>query len=189
MFSKKFLGGNKIRPMSFAIRRIRHRISDKMANQLYFGHIYSHLIFLNPLWSAANANDLDELFIIQKKALKAIHKKDLRTPTNELFTEKILPLPVINDYHLLILAFKIKHNLIKNNVQIRYIRDLHTRETRRQNDFYIYPYETKFGYADFYCRGLVKYNELNENLKRIQTISIFKTRLKEYLYSEYATEN
>lgn len=181
--------GNKIRPMSFAIRRIRHRISDKMANQLYFGHIYSHLIFLNPLWSAANANDLDELFIIQKKALKAIHKKDLRTPTNELFTEKILPLPVINDYHLLILAFKIKHNLIKNNVQIRYIRDLHTRETRRQNDFYIYPYETKFGYADFYCRGLVKYNELNENLKRIQTISIFKTRLKEYLYSEYATEN
>lgn len=179
---------NKIIPMAFAIRRIRHRISEKTATQLYFAHIYSHLIFMNPIWSAASKVKLEEMFVVQKKALKFAHKKPMLTPSNELFSEKILPLPVINEYLLLILAFKIKNNLIKNIVEIPPVSSVHQYPTRQREDFYLQPYETRYGSADFYYRGLKNYNELPVEIKRFRTLKIFKTRLREYLYEKF-TEN
>lgn len=71
----------KILPMAFSIRRIRHRINEKIAVQICFAHIYSHLIFMNPLWSAANNERLNELFVIQKKALKFMKKASSHTFT------------------------------------------------------------------------------------------------------------
>lgn len=175
----------KILPMTFAIRRIRSRITDKIANQLYFSHIYSHLTFMNPLWSAVNKENVNELFILQKKAIKIMNKKDMLTPSAALFTEKILPLPVINDYHLLILAFKIKHNLIKHISDIRYVNEIHSYNTRNREHFFVVPHETRYGYANFYHRGLIKFNELCESVKKYHTIKIFKTRLKEHLFTNY----
>ena len=179
---------NKLLPMAFAIRRIRHRISEKTANQLYFAHVYSHLTFMNPLWSSANKERIGDLFVIQKKVLKMIHKKNILTPTNELFSNKILPLPVINDYHLLILAFKIKHNLIKHNSIIQYVNEVHSYNTRQTGNFYVTAYETRYGCANFYHRGLTKYNQLSDSVKKFHTIKIFKLRLREHLYKKYIDE-
>jgi hypothetical protein len=44
----------KISPMIYAIRRIRHFVNQKTLRLIYFSHIYSHLIFMNPIWSVAN---------------------------------------------------------------------------------------------------------------------------------------
>lgn len=62
----------KILPIAYAIKRVRFLIPDSIATQLYFAHVYSHLIYLNPIWAAANVTDINDLFISQKKALKAI---------------------------------------------------------------------------------------------------------------------
>ncbi|CRL03080.1 CLUMA_CG016606, isoform A [Clunio marinus] len=43
---------NKCLSMTFAIKRTIHSMNIQLAYQLYFAHIYSHLIFLNPLWSS-----------------------------------------------------------------------------------------------------------------------------------------
>ena len=68
---------------------------------------------------------------------------------------------------------------------IHYVRDIHERSTRRQSDFYVYPYESKYGAADFYRRGSIKYNELGDYLRRIRTITIFKKRHREKLYADF----
>ena len=68
---------------------------------------------------------------------------------------------------------------------IHYVRDIHERSTRRQSDFYVYPYESKYGAADFYRRGLIKYNELGDDLRRLKTITVFKKRLREKLYEDF----
>lgn len=179
----------KIIPMIFAIRRIRCTISEKMAYQLYYAYVNSHLIFMNPLWSVANEALLNQLFVLQKKCLRFIQLKDRLSSSSNLFSEKILPLPVINDYNLLILAFKIKHNLIRNNITIRYVNEIHNYGTRQINNFHIVKYETKYGFADFYRRGLIKYNELNDDIKRFRTLGVFKKRLREFLYDRYEAEN
>lgn len=179
----------KITPMIFAIRRIRHSISEKTAYQLYFAHIHSHLIFMNPLWSIASQDTLSQLFVLQKKVLRFIQYKDRLSPSAELFSEKILPLPVMNDYNLLILAFKIKNNLIRNNVTTRYVNEIHSYGTRQVGNFHVIKFDTKYGYADFYRRGLMKFNELHQDIKRFHSLKLFKTRLREYLYEKYEAEN
>ncbi|CRK98463.1 CLUMA_CG011820, isoform A [Clunio marinus] len=63
--------------------------------------------------------------------------KSRLSPSLELFSENILPLPVMNDYHLLIIAFKIRNNLLKNNIELKYINEIHSHGTRRVGNFHV----------------------------------------------------
>lgn len=176
--------------MVYALKRIRSQITMKLAYQMYFAHIYSHLFFANPLWSVGSRDSVKRLFVLQKKALRIIQGKPPLSPSVELFSEKILPLPVVNDYCLLVLAFKIKHNLIKNNVTIQYVCELHSHGTRHSlsDNFYVLRHESKYGIADFYRRGLIMFNELPDSLKSSPRLSFFKNRLREYLCDRYVAE-
>ena len=97
---------------------------------------------MNPMWTAAKQETLKNLFTEQKKASKAV-------PIASTFSSKILPLAVINDFHLLVLAFKVKHNMVKNNVALHYVQNIHQFGTRQSKKFYVYTHESRFGLADF----------------------------------------
>jgi hypothetical protein len=164
---------SKITPMIYALKRIRNFVDEKTLYMLYFSHIFSHLIFMNPIWSVANLESTNRLYILQKKIIKIIKKKPILTPTHTLFSETLLPLPLINDLYLLLIAFKIKHNLIKNNIAIQYVNEVHDYNTRRRGDFYVYSFRSRYGYADFYRRGLIRFNELPHEIKTLHTLKIF----------------
>jgi hypothetical protein len=179
---------SKITPMIYAIKRIRHFVDKKILYSLYYSYIHCHLLYMNPLWSNTSKEYLNRLFILQKKILKIIENKPHLTPSYTLFSENMLPLPVLMDFNLLILAFKIKYGLVKNNVAVHYVRDIHRYDTRQRGDFYVYSVETKYGHADFYRRGLIKFNELPSSIKSFRSLSVFKNRLKEHLFSYYRVE-
>jgi dimeric dUTPase (all-alpha-NTP-PPase superfamily) len=180
---------NKITPMIYAIKRIRGQVSKSILYTLYYAYIYCHLIFMSPLWGNADTDSINRLFVLQKKAIKIIENRHRLAPSNTLFSEELLPLPVLIDYNLLILAFKIKNNLIKNNVVIQYVEDIHRYNTRQRGDFYVYSYQTRYGYADFYKRGLIKYNELPSSIKCFHSLSLFKRRLREHLFFNFVSGN
>jgi hypothetical protein len=180
---------SKITPMIYAIRRIRHFVNQKTLHSLYFAHIYTHLTFMNPIWSIANQEYLNRLFVLQKKCLKFMMNKPTLTPSVSLFSEKILPLPAVSELHLLVTAFKIKNNMIKNNVAITYVSEVHQYDTRRRGDFYVYGYESRYGAADFYRRGLIKFNELPSNFKTVHSLRVFKNRIREKLYEDFIQSN
>jgi hypothetical protein len=176
---------SKIIPMTFAIKRIRPLISQHTAKLLYFAHIQSHLLYMNPLWNCASNNLIDVLAVAQRKCLRFVFNKYSFSPSRELFTEQILPLKVMNRYSLILLAFKITHNLIRNNVELRLISEIHNYRTRQQNHYYVQNYQTSFGLANFFTRGLIAYNELDNQLKRIRTVARFKSELKKILFEEF----
>lgn len=175
----------KINPIIFAIRRISTTINRETCELLYFAHIYSHLIYLNPIWTAANDTNLKTIYILQKKALRFIYKQPRTSASANLFSLRILPFPVIVDYLLIMLAFKIKQQLIKCNNKIATVKNISNRDTRRNEDFYVSNYETNFGYANFFCRGLIKYNSIDDHLKKYKTLRIFSNRLKENLLDKF----
>lgn len=169
----------KISPMIFALRNIRRYLSEESCLKIYYSHIYSHLIYMNPLWNMTTQENIKQLEVMQKKCLRTIYRKPLDCSINDIFNIKTIPLKVLNDYNLLILAFKVNHNLIINNISIQRISDIHTYNTRRINDFYVYRYSTdSYGLADFFTRGLIKFNELNDSEKSIQSLSEFKKVIK-----------
>ena len=176
---------SKILPMTFAIKRIRPYISQKTALKLYFAHINSHLLYMNPFWSAANETILNSLAVAQRKCLRFVFNRYSYSPSSELFSLQVLPLKQLNTYNMLILAFKISHNLLTNNVELRLVSDLHDHQTRQRNNFYVENYQTRFGFANFFTRGLLIYNSLDIRLKNIHSISRFKREIKYYLLNEY----
>ena len=176
---------SKIIPMTFAIKRIRPYISQKTALKLYFAHINSHLLYMNPFWSAANKTILNTLAVAQRKCLRFVYNRYSYSPSSELFSQQVLPLEKLNEYNMLILAFKISHNLLINNVELRLVSDIHNYQTRQQNHFYVENYQTRFGFANFFTRGLLLYNDLDVRFRNIHSISRFKRELKYYLLNEY----
>ena len=114
---------SKLLPMTFAIRRIRPYISQKTAMKLYFAHINSHLLYMNPFWSAANDTVLNSLAVAQRKCLRFVFERYSYSPSSEHFSPQVLPLQQLNKYNMLILAFKISHNLLTNNVELRLVSE------------------------------------------------------------------
>ena len=86
---------NKCIPMMYAIKRARYFLTEKLLYQIYFAHVYSHLIFLNPIWSSTKKGNMDRLFILQKKCLKFIQNKPPLADSLSLFSTKILPLTLV----------------------------------------------------------------------------------------------
>lgn len=176
---------SKILPMTFAIRRIRPYINQKTANQIYFAHINSHLLYMNPFWNVASNNLIETLAVAQRKALRFILNKYSYCPNRELYSQKFLPLTLMNQYNLILLAFKIKHNMIRNNVDLKQVSDIHHYATRQREHFYVQNYETNYGLSDFFTRGLLAYNNLDPYLKSIHSIGMFKRELKNDLLDNY----
>jgi hypothetical protein len=75
---------------------------------------------------------------------------------------------------------------LRNNIPIRYVRDIHNYNTRQTNYFYINNYQTdSYDFENFYRRGLIKFNELNSTLQNIVTLSEFKSAIRTHLYNNY----
>lgn len=81
---------SKLRPLIFTIKRMRHRMNEKTALQVYFAHshihILSHLTFMNPLWSVANQTDQSPLYILQKKIFENNLHEIHRSPPRLIFS-------------------------------------------------------------------------------------------------------
>lgn len=109
----------------------------------------------------------------------------MTTPTSDLFSEEILPLPVIIYFLTLILAYKLRHGLIKTNRNLILVESTHGRRTRQGDHFYLNTPSSKFAERDFFYRGLKMFNELDENSKKIGNLVDFKSHLKKKLFAEW----
>lgn len=95
----------------------------------------------------------------------------------------------MNQYNLLLLAFRISHNLLRNNEELKKVGDIHNHNTRQRNQYYVETYETSFGFDNFFTRGLIAYNNLDSAMENMRTIEQFKRELRHRLYETYLSEN
>ena len=57
-------------------------------------------------------------------------------------------------------AFKISSNMVKNNIQIRQVNDVHRYRTRTRENFVTPNYQTHLSNQDFYVRAFNLFNSL-----------------------------
>lgn len=175
----------KINPFVAKLAKIRRFISEKTALNLYHANVYSHLIFMNSIWSVAPKYLTDTLGTIQRRALRIVFRKSKRCHNIELFSEKILPFDSICQFHENLVFFKIKHNLFKSHVPLESFQDRHNYLTRFRSNF-IVP-DTNFVSTEnnFFIRAIGSFNSLHKDVKKFHNIYSFKIRLKEHLFKNY----
>jgi len=200
----------KIIPFAYAVKRIRSYLNLNTAIMLYYAFIQSRLMYMNVIWSAALAYAMNMIEIAQRKSLRILLNKEWFCSKKELYSIKILPVSTLSNVSLCMHVFKVSSNMIKNNVEIRQINEMHRYPTRTRENFVVPIYQTQLAKQDFYVRAfkeiLVKNNisEISGGMllccngtiavKRIDTgkvtiegcLSEEYFKVRELLYEQYA---
>jgi Reverse transcriptase (RNA-dependent DNA polymerase) len=178
----------KINPFVSKLYYIRRFLSKETALKLYYAHVYSHLIFMNALWSVAPKYLVDTLGVIQRRALRIVLCKERLCSSIELFSNNVLPLAYITLFHECLFVFKMRSNKTKNNILIMSAEMRHSRNTRYKANLIPVEAKTSLAQKNFYYRAIVSFNNLPLSVKKFNSINLFKNRLKEYLFDAYCNE-
>uniref|UniRef100_A0A8D8B4R6 (northern house mosquito) hypothetical protein n=1 Tax=Culex pipiens TaxID=7175 RepID=A0A8D8B4R6_CULPI len=117
--------------------------------------------------------------------MRVIFWEDYTNPnirTVNLYSKNnMLNLKQINFYEAIVFMYKLKHNLIRNNIEIEYNSDVHSYNTRSAND--IRPSIPRTNYLRLGCMysSIVSFNNLPITLKDVTPLSKFKEQLKQYI--------
>ena len=179
---------SSIAPFIFALKRIRPYLTEKTALMLYFAYVQSRLLYMNVVWCAAPKYLLDSLHIIQRKALRIVYKKPWDCSKSELYSINVLPVSCLIEQTCAVLTFKITKGMVKSNIPVQYVHQIHNHSTRNNGDLVINRTRTQLAASNFFVRSFVNFNDLPLNIKNHRALGLFKSKLREYLY-EVMVEN
>ena len=166
----------------FAIRKARSFITIETCWKLYNAFILPHFTYMSCLWGCAANIYLKPLEVLQNKVIKIIRNLPFRFPSSNLYNETVLPIHLICKYNMLIHIYKTQNNLIKTNVVLFNVSDVHSHNTRQQHSIFVNCPRTQYGLKNLFYKGTTMYNSLPNELKLLN-LSHFKRNLKQYLYN------
>jgi hypothetical protein len=105
----------KIKPYVGMMSRTRQYLLTDHLKKIFFAYIHSNIHYLISAYAAAPSYSLTKIETVRKKGVKYVFNLKMDHPTNTLFRQNIYSLEKIIKIDMVILVFKIKHNLIKNN--------------------------------------------------------------------------
>jgi hypothetical protein len=179
----------KIIPFIYALRRARKFISVNTAKSLYYAYIQSHFVYMSTIWSGISVGLMKSLEVIQRKALRIVLKKSWFAGKQALYSVELLPVSALCRATCCLQVFKIASNLIKNNVEIRFVSDIHNYSTRNRGNFVIRHCRTSLATQNFYIRAFSNFNNLPQHIKNFNSINIIKNRLREHFLEEFCNAN
>ena len=146
-----------------------------------------------PVWGCANQELINKLFILQKKAIRAITFSDFRAHSSPIFKDLgILKIYDLFQYQVSSLMWDFDHNTLPKslNVLFKKTRNMHAYSTRFVNsDKLTIPRVNSSAYGDksFQVIGAVKLNQLKDcdYYNNALTKQSFLKSLKETMVGKY----
>ena len=184
---------NKVTKASFFhlrnIAKVRPFLSQKDAEKIIHAFVSSRLDYCNALYSGCPKNNINKLQLVQNAAARIL-TKTRRTEhiTPVLFFLHWLPIEARIDLKILFLTFKALHGLAPGylaDLLRPYIlaRGLRSQDARL---LVIPPVARKtVGGRAFQTRAPILWNSLPKCIREADSINVFKTRLKTYLFTKF----
>lgn len=167
----------KISPYIFAIKRTRHILTTECLLHIYYSYIHNHFVYLNPIWSGAAKYKINELFILQKRAVKYVYKLPIGCPTDGIFN-KIISLKKLNILELLIVLYKLTNGLMKSDIKLDQGSSTHNYTTRRRSLFRADVLKNANCFSsNVLARGLLIYNGLPPEIRNSVNLKQFKNKI------------
>ena len=83
----------------YILRSVKNTLSTEYLTSLYYTIFHSHLIYAIPIWSSTLSSNFDNIYKLQKAAIRIINGEKYNAHTEPLFiSSKILPLPDLCNY-------------------------------------------------------------------------------------------
>jgi len=172
--------------------KIRQQCNKRVLRSLYFSLFESHLSYGLPVWGSAKKALIQRLFILQKKAIRAIMFTEYDAHTSPLFKDLcILKIHDLFQYQISSIMWDFDHyNLPKPLLSLfKKSSDTHTYTTRfaSADKLNIERVNSKYGDSSFRVIGATKLNELKntEFYKNAKTKNMFLQSLKDCIFDTY----
>ena len=147
--------------------------------------VYSHINYCNLIWGAAEDGIIAPLFLLQKKTVRIITKSHYLEHTPPLFASlKFLTIYQVYTLNCSLFIYKC--------LKCNYVPDLKSK-IQRNSSYYAYNTRNRDSYRidkrvrlricqrSFLNSGIRVWNSLDSDMKAINSIPLFKSRMKHIL--------
>lgn len=175
---------NQLFPYLFVLRNARYTLPISTKRSLYFAYIHSHLNYLISIWGYASPTIVQQLQIIQNKAIRSLFWQEYHSGT--INTEGLLrkyripSVQKLKEIDSLMMIFKIKNDIIKNNMSLQTFENVHQYHTRNRTNFVLPRTRINLLHNSLFSAGLARYNMLPSSIKQIDNLLQFKRSLKSF---------
>ena len=173
---------SKIIPMIPIIYRCRNYLTNKTKHSVYNAFFLSHFRYLLPIWGSCCKTYFDSAQILQNKILKILFNYDRLTNTDLLYNELCIPrLSIVLELEQIKLMFKILNKTQRSNTNIIMSNNVHSHDTRSQNNIYQLYTRTNIGLNNPFVLSSKAFNNVPQNLRSIKNYRLFVKHIKIYL--------
>ena len=170
------------------LNSLKHTLPLKILVNLYNSMILSHLTYCNIVWGNCASYLLQKLFLLQKRAIRAVTRSHFLAHTRELFLKlKILDIYSINSVQVATFMCSFTKDILPDVFKEYFIynSDINAYETRNANKLYVPLYRNNFSRTQISYKGPVLWNSLPDKFKLCPTVQNFKRKYKSYLLNQY----
>lgn len=174
---------NKLTPISAVLWKLKWFIPRPVLRIIYFAHFQSHLQYLCATWGSATKFHINQLQVIQNRALKSVFDLPWLHPTTSIYSKNaILPIRGIFIKSVVCFITKATRGQVNSSMTL-HPKCLPQYSLRRKPSLQEIHFETNFGRKDISWVGVKLYNELPSEITS-KNLPELKRRLTEYLTSE-----
>ena len=175
---------NKLSKIIGIFKKIRWKLGKQILSQLYYSLAFPYFIYCNVTWAANYDTCLDKIVKIQKKLVRIINNSSFNAHTDPIFRYfNFLKFNQINIYMTGIFMYKIINNLMPPIFQnmFHHVFNLHRYPTRQSQNLYTPRYRTTRSKFAIKFHGSIVWNTIPPNIQMVQSLFMFKRKLKHYL--------
>ena len=155
---------------------------------IYQSLVLPYITYAIETWHSAPQYLLDQIFILQKKAIRAIHLLPYNAHTHNYFKSsnllKLKELYKVCCCSQLYLAINSESHCMNEKIRIHY--EITGRNTRNQNNLILPFYRRSKTQACFIYTAVKEWNSLPELIKNSTSLPNFKFKLKNFYLSQYS---
>jgi len=179
---------SKVSRTLYMLNRLKCKLSQPSLLQIYNSLVYPQLNYCNILWGCASKSVLNELIVLQKRAIRIIGNASYLAHTNVLAKKLgVMKLTDINVFQSALFVFKYVNNYLPSAC------DEFLSKSDQSNNAYSFRHTILFLIPSYRTSlrekcSLVRFsqiwNAIPNEIKTSPSLSIFKLRLKDHLFSK-----
>ena len=166
------------------LSRTRFYLSCKTKLMLYYTLIYPYITYCNSTWSSTYVSNLNRIYYLQKRAVRAVTNSDYRAHTAPLFSKlKILDIFQINTLDIAKFMFRYHNNLLPPLYLNLFMTNsqVHTYDTRTARNYRMHSCRTNIKKFTILYQGPRVWNCLPASITNLPSFSTFKNKVLEFL--------
>uniref|UniRef100_A0A3Q3KL62 Reverse transcriptase domain-containing protein n=1 Tax=Monopterus albus TaxID=43700 RepID=A0A3Q3KL62_MONAL len=180
---------NKMAKNISILARVRHMLDVKALRILYCSLILPYLEYGVENWGNTYRSSLQPLYILQKRAIRVVHKMGYRDHTNVVFIRsKLLKFFDLVEYKTAVFMYKARNNLLPGGIQKLFGEREGGYNLRGHLNLKVHAIRTTKKRFCISISGVKLWNNLTVDMKNSTRIKEFKYKYKCMCYTRYMQE-